>query len=226
MFASTEAKYSPKSISEYVFPNSEVERVVWSYLTGKNRRPLLLYGPSGTGKSALTRLIPNAIENSEARVYVIEASSLNNIEGLEKLRGEKIMSVSGAFGNNVMNYCVIEEYERKLTTVASLKVLLDAFKEVDLTMITSNHIDKVDTAIRSRCKELLVPPVPPLRFLGLAQKILCAEGVVLSDERVLGILEQTFRASPDNRKYYETLDELIFAVRAKRNYAQKTKSAA
>lgn len=84
---------------------------------------------------------------------------------------------SGLFGNDVMNYCVIEEYEQKLTTISSLTVLLDDFKNTDLTMFTSNHIDKVDNAVKSRCKVVYVPPVPPAKFIPLANKILKAEGV-------------------------------------------------
>lgn len=215
MFTSTEKTYAPQTIDAFVFPNDEVERAVRSYLTGKNRRPLILYGPSGTGKSALATLIPNAIENAEARVYRILASSLNNAAGIEKLENEKQFSVTGRFGNDVMNYCVIEEYETKLTTISALKFLMDRYKECDLTIFTSNHFDKVDDAIKSRCKSLLVPPVPPDKFLPFAMQILAAENIKVPNEAIIALLRGTYRRHGDNRKYYEALDELIFGVRAK-----------
>ena len=51
-------------ITHFVFPNNKVKATVMSYATGKNKKPLLLHGPNGTGKSKLSSLIPNAIEKS------------------------------------------------------------------------------------------------------------------------------------------------------------------
>jgi len=213
MYIDIERKYSPKSLSEFIFPNDEVKATVMSYSTGQRQQPLLLHGPSGTGKSQLAKLIPNAIEKGKADIYKIKAADINNAEGLEKLKNQKLFSLSGAFGNDVMNYCVIEEYEQKLTTISSLKVLLDDYKDIDLTIFTSNHLDKVDSAIKSRCKVIRVPPVQPARFMPLASKILKAEKVILPDEKLLKLLEETYGQHADNRKYYEVLSDFIYKVK-------------
>lgn len=219
MFVSTEERYAPRTIDEYVFPNDEVEQVVRSYVTGLNRRPLILHGPSGTGKSALAKLVPNAIEGRDAEIYRIAASTLDTEKGLDRLKNQKLFSLSGQFGNAVMNYCVIEEYERKLYKVSKLKLLLDDYQNCDLTIFTSNHYDKIDSAIRSRCRSLRVPAAPPERFLPLAMKILEGEKVVTPESAVLSLLNEKYRRHGDNRKYYEGLDELIFAARSKKSDA-------
>ena len=218
-YIDTEIKYSPKTLADFVFPTNEVEDTVMTYATGKRLEPLLLHGPSGTGKSKLAMLIPNAIENGKAEVYKIKAAEINNTEGLEKLKNQKMFSVSGAFGNDVMNYCVIEEYEKKLTTISSLKVLLDDYRNIDLTIFTSNHFNKIDSAILSRCKHVRVPPVPPVKFLLFASKILKAEKVQLCDDVLLKLLEETFNKHADNRKYYQVLSELINKVNSLKEVA-------
>lgn len=208
-----ESKYSPNSLPSFVFPNSQVKASVMSYAAGTNKKPLLLYGPNGTGKSKLTHLIPNEIEKGQANIHTVKAVDINNAEGIKLLEQVKLNSAScigvGLFGNSVMNYCVIEEYEIDLSTKASLKVMLDNKVYNDLTMITSNHYHKIDTGIKSRCKCVYVPPVPPEIFLPFASKIVKSEGIVLLDSILLKLLESVYRKYADNRKYYEILSDFV-----------------
>ena len=211
MYIDIENKYSPKTLTEFVFPNNKVKKTMMSYATGNRKQPLLLHGKSGTGKSKLAQLLPNAIEKGSADIHIIKAVDINTKEGLNKLIAIKENSASGLF-NNVMNYCVIEEYEQKLTTISSLKVLLDSRIYNDLTIFTSNHFRKIDDAVKSRCKCLYVPPALPECFLPFASKIIKAEGVVLADDKLLKILNDVYDKYADNRKYYEELSDFIYEV--------------
>lgn len=211
MYIDIESKYAPKTLDDFVFPNNEVKSTVLSYATGKRQQPLLLHGVSGTGKSKLATLIPNAIEKSEANIHKIKAADINTKEGLAKLVKVKENSASGLF-NDVMSYCVIEEYEMKLNTISSLKVLLDERVYNDLTIFTSNHFRKIDSAIVSRCKNILVPPVLPSIFLPYASKIIKDEEIDIHDKVLLELLEDVYKKHADNRKYYEMLSEFIFQI--------------
>lgn len=211
MYIDIENKYAPKTLEDFVFPNDEVKNTVMSYATGKRQQPLLLHGVSGTGKSKLATLIPNAIEKGDANIHKIKAVDINTKDGLDMLTRIKENSASGLF-NDVMNYCVIEEYEMKLTTISSLKVLLDERIYNDLTIFTSNHFGKIDNAIISRCKSVLVPPVLPATFLPFASKIIKGENVELQDTVLLGLLEEVYDENMDNRKYYEMLSEFVYQI--------------
>ena len=93
MIVNTEKKYSPKSLDEFIFPNEEARELVTAYSSGEMERPLILYGSSGTGKSLLQRLIPNAIDQKHASLTVVKyadlksASDIHDLYGRNKLGG-------------------------------------------------------------------------------------------------------------------------------------------
>ena len=85
-FINTEAKYSPKNIGELIFPNEEVGNVVAAYASGEVRRPLILSGRNGTGKSLIAKLIPKAIEKmEEVIVSQIKSHKLNSDNEVDEL---------------------------------------------------------------------------------------------------------------------------------------------
>ena len=87
MIVNTEKKYSPKSLDEFIFPNEEARELVTTYSSGEMERPLILYGSSGTGKSLLQRLIPNAIENREVSVQKVKCADLKCAADVHDLYG-------------------------------------------------------------------------------------------------------------------------------------------
>ena len=86
MIISTIKNYSPQSIHEIVYPNNEVKEMVFAYASGALETPLLLYGTSGTGKTLIQRLLPNAIEKKELQIEKIKC---NIIEKTGKKNGKK-----------------------------------------------------------------------------------------------------------------------------------------
>ena len=91
MIISTIKNYSPSSIHEIVYPNNEVQEMVFAYASGALETPLLLYGSSGTGKSLIQRLLPNAIEKKEAHFQKIRCSDLKNASDIHDLYGRNKM---------------------------------------------------------------------------------------------------------------------------------------
>ena len=87
MFINTRDKYSPKSLAEFVYPSSEVEELATAYASGNIDTPLILHGSSGSGKSLLQQLIPNAIENSNALVNDVKCADLKSASDIHNLYG-------------------------------------------------------------------------------------------------------------------------------------------
>ena len=65
-FVNTQNKYTPQSLDEFIFSNEETRELATAYASGYLKKPLILHGVSGGGKSLLQTLIPNAIEGRNA----------------------------------------------------------------------------------------------------------------------------------------------------------------
>lgn len=210
IYINTQSKYSPKNLSEFIFPNNNVRDVVMAYASGSIRRPLLLSGPNGTGKSLLAQLIPCAIEGRDIEVKKWTAEELQKSEKLSQAfdydaQFSRLFSPEG----KKMRYHLIEEMNSRIRHTDKLKVILDTDSEYDLTFITTNAVNNIDIGLRSRCEILTVEPCAPDLFLTHAMKIFAKEKIDIDEALVLRTLRSVYNRRPDNRKYYEAIDTIF-----------------
>ena len=211
MIISTIKNYSPKSIQEIVYPNNEVKEMVLAYASGELEAPLLLHGTSGTGKSLIQRLLPNAIEKKELNLEKVKCSDLKNAADIHDLYGRnKMFNKNFTVNDQRYNYITIEEFLMTKTAMSdAMKIELDDTLGTDLTILSTNRLDEVDVGIKSRCEIVHVPPCAPKLFLPHAKKILDSVSVEYDDNVLLNGLKQVFKTYADNRKYYQWLDRVI-----------------
>lgn len=210
IYINTQSKYSPKKLSEFTFPNNNVRDVVMAYASGSIRRPLLLSGPNGTGKSLLAQLIPCAIEGRNIEVKKWTAEDLQKSETLSQAfdydaQFSRLFAPEG----KKMRYHLIEEMNFRMRHTDKLKVILDTDSAYDLTFITTNAVNNIDIGLRSRCEILTVEPCTPDLFLPHAMKIFSKEKIDIDETLVLRALTSVYSRRPDNRKYYEALDTIF-----------------
>ena len=219
MIVNTEKKYSPKSLNEFIYPNNEVRDLVTAYASGEIERPLILYGSSGSGKSLLQRLIPQAIERKETQVNKVICSDLELPKDIHELYGRnkhfsKVFTVNG----QRYNYFIIEEfYMKSIRLNDALKIELDASLGTDLTIFSTNRLELIDSGVLSRSEVLEVQPCNPCIFFPQAKKIMQAEEIDISDHDLLIKLKAIYGAYQDNRKYYSALDHLIRKFKGEKN---------
>ena len=211
MIISTIKNYSPKSIHEIIYPNSEVKEMVFAYASGKLEAPLLLHGTSGTGKSLIQRLLPNAIEKKELNLEKVKCSDLKNAADIHDLYGRnKMFNKNYTINDQRYNYIIIEEFLMTKTAMSdAMKIELDDTLGTDLTILSTNRLDEVDVGIKSRCEIVHVPPCSPQLFMPYAIQILDSLSVNYDVNVLLDGLKQVFKTYADNRKYYQWLDRVI-----------------
>ena len=210
-FIDTERKYSPAFIGELIFPNAHVKSVVTAYASGEVRRPLILCGRNGTGKSLIAKLLPKAIEEmEEVQVTHVKAHKLNSDSEVEELFSRNKMFDSFFTVNGQRyTYNVIEEMNSCIKGRNAFRIALDKYMGTDLTIITTNEIAQIDKGIRSRCEVLEVPACTPETFFPHAKRIMEKEGIAIEDAALLAALETSYDIAPDNRGYYKVLDGLF-----------------
>jgi len=210
----TQYKYGPKTLDEFVFATDKLERLISLYASGKVSRPLVLHGKYGTGKSTLADLIPKSIDGPAVVVTRIKAENLNSTDEVRKLftRSKQFDKFFTHEGQS-RNYIIVEEVNFDPRAKGALRDSLDEMEGRDLTIFTTNEVDRLDAGLLSRAEVVEVPPAPPDRFLNHAQKILRSEGVAIEDASVFEMLESIYELHRDNRAYYKALDEIIYSAR-------------
>lgn len=206
----TQFKYRPQTLSDFVFANDQVERQIRRFAMGQTTRPLVLYGPFGTGKSTVADLIPKTIEGPKVKIERVKAEDLNNSEEVRKkfFRDRQFDNLFAPEGQS-RHYTVVEEVNFDPKAKGALRNTLDEMEGRDLVIFTTNELNKLDEGLLSRAEVVEIPPAKPERFLLRAQEILKAEGVELDDASVLEVLESTYDIHHDNRAYFKALDEII-----------------
>ena len=211
MFVDTHEKYTPQSLDDFVFPNDETRELATAYASGQLKRPLILHGVSGGGKSLLQTLIPNAIEGRVASVQVVKCADLKTASDIHDLYGRnkhfnRMFTVDG----QRFNYIIIEEFlMTSVKLVDAMKIELDKTLGTDLTIISTNRFSKIDVGIVSRSEELEIHPCEPHVFFPHAKKMFELEGVEMDDAHLLRCLEVTHAVKADNRKYYSAIDAMF-----------------
>jgi DNA polymerase III delta prime subunit len=211
MFVDTQEKYTPQSLDDFVFPNDETRELATAYASGHLKRPLILHGVSGGGKSLLQKLIPNAIEGRQANVCKIRCADLQTAGDIHDLYGRnKHFNRTFTVDGQRFNYIIIEEFS--LTNnrlIDAMKIELDQTLRTDLTIISTNRFSEIDDAIVSRSEELEIHPCEPHVFFPHAKKMFELEGVEIDDAHLLRCLQVTHLKQADNRKYYSAIDAIF-----------------
>ena len=211
MFINTARKYSPQSLSDFIYPNVASKDIVDSYVLGGEDQPLILHGTNGTGKSLLQRLIPNAIEQREASVQVVKCADLKSAADIHDLYGRnKHFNRTFTVNGQRFNYIIIEEFLiTNKRMIDALKIELEQPLGTDLTILSTNRFHEIDCGIVSRSIDLELIPCAPHIFFPHAKRMFAAEGVDYDDQKLLNCLQVTHTMRRDNRKYYQALDALF-----------------
>lgn len=185
-------KYAPKSVDE-MLGNDEnresVKRWILNWISGQKRRPLLVYGPPGVGKTSIAYAL--------MRQYDLEIIEMSSNELRNKKRVERVISASATTGtlSGKTRLILIDDVDifigRKDT--GGLPTIVRILKEANCPIIlTATDVwDKKLAPLRTACEKMEMKKVSRGAIKKLLAKVSKQENMDIPEEIIESMAENS-----------------------------------
>ena len=186
--------YRPKDVDGYVFTDISVKEQVEEWIKDGHIPHLLLYGPAGTGKTTLAKILVNQLGIDSYDFLQVNASRDNGVDFL-KTKIEGFVSTL-PFGH--LKIVLLDEADYLSPNAQGLlRGLMETYAAQARFILTCNLVHKVITPLKSRCTELHINKTDQVEFFTRAATVLATENVTYEPEVLASYVAATY---PDLRK--------------------------
>ena len=188
-------KYRSKTLDSYV-GNEHIKKTIEQYLGQNDIQNLIFYGPAGTGKTTLAKLIVN---NLNCDYLYINAS---DERGIETIR-DKVSGFASTASFKPLKVVILDEADfLTIQAQASLRNVIETFSRTTRFIMTCNYVERIIDPLQSRCQVLkVIPPSKKEVAIHLAG-VMAIEGTAYEMEDLKTIVNQYY---PDLRKCLNTI---------------------
>ena len=188
-------KYRPHNLSNFI-GDSTVRDKVQEYINEGTLQNLLLFGPAGTGKTSLAKLI---VKQLEADYLYINAS---DERGIDTIR-DKIVPFASSIGFNGLKIIILDESDYLTPQAqATLRNVIETFNNSCRFIFTCNYLDRIISPLQSRCVAFGIIP-PSKKEVGQHVLQICEKEKINYTKEDLGQIIITHY--PDIRKILNTV---------------------
>ena len=183
-------RYRPPTMDRYIGNEEVKEKFV--QLIKKNDIPhILLFGPAGTGKTSLAKLL---VKNINCDSLYINASDESRIDDVRI----KMKNYACSAGFKPLKVIILDEAD-KLTPDAqrALRNMLETYSAYTRFILTCNYVEKIIPAIFSRMQSFEIKPLSKKDIAVRLVEILQTENVSFTQEDIITIVSTYY---PDIRK--------------------------
>ena len=188
-------RYRPDTLEGYV-GNENIKASIKKYISQNDIQNLIFYGPAGTGKTTLAKII---VKNIDCDYLYINASDENGIDTIrDKVRG---FASSASF--KPIKIVILDEADfLTINAQASLRNIIETFSRTTRFILTCNFIERIIDPIQSRCQVLKIVPPSKGEVARHLNDILIKELIKFIPEDLKTIVNQYY---PDIRKMLNTI---------------------
>ncbi len=188
-------KYRPNVLENYV-GNENIKKSISKYLEQNDIQNLIFYGPAGTGKTTLAKLIVN---NLDCESLYINAS---DERGIETIR-DKVSSFASVASFKPLKVVILDEADfLTIQAQASLRNIIETFSRTTRFIMTCNFVERIIDPLQSRCQVLKIVPPTKKDVAKHLSWIMDQEGIGFEMNELGAIVMQHY---PDLRKCINTI---------------------
>tara|TARA_R110000803_G_scaffold96483_3_gene164619 strand:+ start:1825 stop:2733 length:909 start_codon:yes stop_codon:yes gene_type:complete len=189
-------KYRPTNLDNYV-GNESIKKSISNYIEQNDIQNLIFYGPAGTGKTTLAKLI---VKNIDCDHLYINAS---DERGIETIR-DKVSGFASTMSFKPLKVIILDEADfLTIQAQASLRNVIETFSRTTRFILTCNYVERIIDPLQSRCQTLKIVPPSKLDVVKHLKKIIDKENIEVNDLDDLSIVVNN--NYPDVRKMLNTI---------------------
>ena len=188
-------KYRPTKLENYV-GNENIKKSISKYLEQNDIQNLIFYGPAGTGKTTLAKLI---VKNLDCDYIYINAS---DERGIETIR-DKVSSFASVASFKPIKVVILDEADfLTIQAQASLRNIIETFSRTTRFIMTCNFVERIIDPLQSRCQVLKIVP-PTKKDVAKHLHWICNEELITHEiNELVPLVNQYY---PDLRKCINTI---------------------
>ncbi len=188
-------KYRPTNLDNYV-GNESIKKSISNYIGQNDIQNLIFYGPAGTGKTTLAKLI---VKNIDCDHLYINAS---DERGIETIR-DKVSGFASTMSFKPLKVIILDEADfLTIQAQASLRNVIETFSRTTRFILTCNFIERIIDPLQSRCQTLKIVPPNKLDILKHLAKVVKREDIYTIEDDLRTIVDNNY---PDVRKMLNTI---------------------
>jgi len=188
-------KYRSATLNDYV-GNENIKKTIQQYLNQNDIQHFIFFGPAGTGKTTLAKLIVN---NLDCDFLYINAS---DERGIETIR-DKVQGFASVASFKPLKVVILDESDfLTIQAQASLRNIIETYSRTTRFILTCNFVERIIDPLQSRCQVLKIVPPSKSDIAKHVAGILEQEEVSYTTDDLKIVVNQFY---PDLRKMLNTL---------------------
>jgi DNA polymerase III delta prime subunit len=191
-------RYIPQTLDEYVWRDGNLRAKAGEWIAAGALPHLCFAGKSGLGKTSLAKLLLKLLNVPSGDILFIKASRVRKVELLEAQITGFVQTYPMIENEHGIKYVILDEADA--LSLLSQKFLRSEIEQYSATVrfiFTCNYVEKIESAIRSRCQEFNFEALDQSEFVMRVAEILDREGVAADTDILCEYIEAAY---PDLRK--------------------------